>query len=161
MPICCWSQRTQKRRLCCLLFSLAIVVALHVFAFVVKFHASRAFRHCYDFGCLLPDAIRQISAVVIVACFVVEFIVLLSIAFPNYLCPVVPREEPPIVLPKSSDEVRAMYRPMAAWYRAPARDALRKHNGEFPPTSEALFAWASFDAVTTAFLHAQGVAARV
>ena len=37
MPICCWSQRTQKRRLCCLLFSLAIVVALHVFAFVVKF----------------------------------------------------------------------------------------------------------------------------
>ena len=161
MPICCWSQRTQKRRLCCLLFSLAIVVALHVFAFVVKFHASRAFRHCYDFGCLLPDAIRQISAVVIVACFVVEFIVLLSIAFPNYLCPVVPREEPPIVLPKSSDEVRAMYRPMAAWYRAPAREALRKHYGEFPPTSDALFAWASFDAVTTAFLVDQGVAARV
>ncbi len=161
MPICCWSQRTQKRRLCCLLFSLAIVVALHVFAFVVKFHASRAFRHCYDFGCLLPDAIRQISAVVIVACFVVEFIVLLSIAFPNYLCPVVPREEPPIVLPKSSDEVRAMYRPMAAWYRAPARDALRRHHGQFPPTSEALLAWKSFDAVTTAFLHAQGVAARI
>ena len=40
-------------------------------------------------------------------------------------------------------------------------DALRKHNGEFPPTSEALLAWKSFDAVTTAFLHAQGVAARV
>ena len=157
MPICCWSQRTQKRRLCCLLFSLAIVVALHVFAFVVKFHASRAFRHCYDFGCLLPDAIRQISAVVIVACFVVEFIVLLSIAFPNYLCPVVPREEPPIVLPKSSDEVRAMYRPMAAWYRAPARDAFRKHYGEFPPTSEALLDWASFGPVTTALLDDQAM----
>ena len=142
---------------------MAIVVALHVFAFVVKFHASRAFRHCYDFGCLLPDAIRQISAVVIVACFVVEFIVLLSIAFPNYLCPVVPREEPPIVLPKSSDEVRAMYRPMAAWYRAPARDALRRHYGDFPPTSETLASWRFYDAVTTAFLEDQraGVAARV
>ena len=54
-----------------------------------------------------------------------------------------------------------MYRPMAAWYRAPAREALRKHYGEFPPTSDALFAWASFDAVTTAFLVDQGVAARV
>ena len=161
MPICCWSQRTQKRRLCCLLFSLAIVVALHVFAFVVKFHASRAFRHCYDFGCLLPDAIRQISAVVIVACFVVEFIYLLAFAFPNKVCPVV-RLEPP-TLPKSSDEVRAIYRPMAAWYRAPARDALRRKHGPMPPTSTALFAWASFDAVTTAFLEDQpaGVAARV
>ena len=161
MPICCWSQRTQKRRLCCLLFSLAIVVALHVFAFVVKFHASRAFRHCYDFGCLLPDAIRQISAVVIVACFVVEFIYFLAFAFPNKVCPVV-RLEPP-TLPKSSDEVRAIYRPMAAWYRAPARDALRRKHGPMPPTSAALFAWASFDAVTTAFLVDQpaGVAARV
>ena len=139
----------------------AIVVALHVFAFVVKFHASRAFRHCYDFGCLLPDAIRQISAVVIVACFVVEFIYLLAFAFPSAICPVVPHEEEPPTLPKSSDEVRAIYRPMAAWYRAPARDALRKHYGEFPPTSEALLAWKSFDAVTTAFLVDQGVAARV
>ena len=161
MPICCWSQRTQKRRLCCLLFSLAIVVALHVFAFVVKFHASRAFRHCYDFGCLLPDAIRLIAWAVIVVCFVAEFLYLLAFAFPNYVCPVV-REEPPTI-PATSDEIRAIYRPMAAWYRAPARDALRKHNGEFPPTSEALFAWASFDAVTTAFLEDQpaGVAARV
>ena len=159
MPICCWSQRTQKRRLCCLLFSLAIVVALHVFAFVVKFHASRAFRHCYDFGCLLPDAIRQISAVVIVVCFVVEFIYFLAFAFPNNVCPVV---RPP-TLPKSSDEVRAIYRPMAAWYRAPARDALRRKHGPMPPTSAALFAWASFDAVTTVFLEDQpaGVAARV
>ena len=118
---------------------MAIVVALHVFAFVVKFHASRAFRHCYDFGCLLPDAIRQISAVVIVACFVVEFIYLLAFAFPKYICPVVPREEPPTI-PDTSDKVRAIYRPMAAWYRAPARDAFRKHYGEFPPTSEALLA---------------------
>ena len=161
MAICCCGHRTQKSRLCSLLSTLAIVVALHVFAFVVLFYASYQLRHCYDFGCMYPYMLRQISAVVIVACFVVEFIVLLSIAFPNYLCPVVPREEPPIVLPKSSDEVRAMYRPMAAWYRAPARDALRKHYGEFPPTSEALFAWASFDAVTTAFLVDQGVAARV
>ena len=159
MPICCWSQRTQKRRLCCLLFSLAIVVALHVFAFVVKFHASRAFRHCYDFGCLLPDAIRQISAVVIVFCFVAEFIYLLAFAFPNYVCPVV-REEPPTI-PTTSDEVRVMYRPMAAWYREPARDALRKHYGEFPPTSEELLDWASFNAVATAFLVDQGAAARV
>ena len=159
MPICCWSQRTQKRRLCCLLFSLAIVVALHVFAFVVKFHASRAFRHCYDFGCLLPDAIRQISAVVIVVCFVVEFIYFLAFAFPNKVCPVV-RLEPP-TLPKSSDEVRAIYRPMAAWYRARARDALRRRYGEFPPTSAELLAWKSFDAVTTEFLVDQGVAARV
>ena len=94
--------------------------------------------------------------VVIVACFVVEFIVLLSIAFPNYLCPVVSREEPP-TFPKSGDEVRAMYRPMAAWYQAPARDALRRHHGEFPPTSEALANWRSFNAVTTAFLHDQAV----
>ena len=159
MAICCCGHRAQKGRLCSILFSLAIVVGLHVFSFVVKFHASRAFRHCYDFGCLLPDAIRQISAVVIVACFVVEFIYFLAFAFPNNVCPVV---RPP-TLPKSSDEVRAIYRPMAAWYRAPARDALRKHNGEFPPTSEALFGWASFDAVTTAFLEDQpaGVAARV
>ena len=161
MPICCWSQRTQKRRLCCLLFSLAIVVALHVFAFVVKFHASRAFRHCYDFGCLLPDAIRQIAWAVIVVCFVVEFIYFLAFAFPNNVCPVV-REEPPII-PATKEEVRAMYRPMVAWYRAPARDALRRKHGPMPPTSAALFAWASFDAVTTAFLEDQpaGVAARV
>ena len=138
---------------------MAIVVALHVFSFVVKFHASRAFRHCYDFGCLLPDAIRQMSAVVIVACFVVEFIYFLAFAFPNKVCPVV-RLEPP-TLPKSSDEVRAIYRPMAAWYRAPARDALRRKHGPMPPTSAALFAWASFDAVMTAFLVDQGVAARV
>ena len=96
---------------------------------------------------------------VIVFCFVAEFIYLLAFAFPNYVCPVV-REEPPII-PATRDEVRAIYRPMAAWYRAPARDALRKHYGEFPPTSEALLAWASFDAVTTAFLVDQGVAARV
>ena len=160
MAICCWSQRTQKRRLCCLLFSLAIVVALHVFAFVVKFHASRAFRHCYNFGCLLPDAIRLIAWAVIVLCFVAEFIYLLAFAFPNYVCPVVPDQEPPTI-PTSSDEVRAMYRPMAAWYRAPARDALRRHHGQFPPTSEALLAWKSFDAVTTEFLVDQGVAARV
>ena len=140
---------------------MAIVVALHVFAFVVKFHASRAFRHCYDFGCLLPDAIRQISAVVIVVCFVVEFIYFLAFVFPNNVCPVV-REEPPII-PATKEEVRAMYRPMVAWYRAPARDALRRKHGPMPPTSAALFAWASFDAVTTVFLEDQpaGVAARV
>ena len=160
MAICCCGHRTQKSRLCSLLSTLAIVVALHVFAFVVLFHASRALRHCYDFGCLLPDAIRLIALVVIVVCFVAEFMYLLAFAFPKYMCPVVPCEEPPI-LPTSSDDVRAMYRPMAAWYRAPARDALRRHYGEFPPTSEALFAWASFDAVTTAFLVDQGVAARV
>ena len=155
MAICCCGHRTQKSRLCSILFSLTIVVALHVFSFVVLFYASYQLRHCYDFGCMYPYMIRQISAVVIVACFVAEFIYLLAFAFPNYFCPVVPREEPPIVLPKSSDEVRAIYRPMAAWYRAPARDALRKHYGEFPPTSEALLAWKSFEAVTTAFLHDQ------
>ena len=160
MPICCCWHRTQKSRLGSLLLSLPVVVALHVFSFVVKFHASRAFRHCYNFGCLLPDAIRLIAWAVIVVCFVAEFIYLLAFAFPKYICPVDPREEPPII-PATSEEVRAIYRPMAAWYRAPARDALRKHNGEFPPTSEALLAWKSFDAVTTAFLHAQGVAARV
>ena len=138
---------------------MAIVVALHVFAFVVKFHASRAFRHCYDFGCLLPDAIRQIAWAVIVVCFVVEFIYFLAFVFPNKVYPVVRREPP--TLPKSSDEVRAIYRPMAAWYRAPARDALRRKHGPLPPTSAALFAWASFDAVMTAFLVDQGVAARV
>ena len=93
-------------------------------------------------------------------CFVAEFIYLLAFAFPNYVCPVVPDQEPPTI-PTSSDEVRAMYRPMAAWYRAPARDALRRHHGQFPPTSEALLAWKSFDAVTTEFLVDQGVAARV
>ena len=161
MPICCCWHRTLKSRLGSLLLSLPIVVALHVFSFVVKFHASRAFRHCYNFGCLLPDAIRLIAWAVIVVCFVAEFLYLLAFAFPNYVCPVV-REEPPII-PATRDEVRAIYRPMAAWYRAPARDALRKHYGEFPPTSEALFAWASFDAVTTAFLEDQpaGVAARI
>ena len=50
-----------------------------------------------------------------------------------------------------------MYRPMAAWYRAPAREALRKQHGEFPPTSEALLAWKSFDAVATAFLDDQAM----
>ena len=138
---------------------MAIVVALHVFSFVVKFHASRALRHCYDFGCLLPDAIRLIALAVIVVCFVAEFIYLLAFAFPNYVCPVV-RQEPP-TFPKSGDEVRAMYRPMAAWYRAPARAALRRQHGEFPPTSEALANWRSFNAVTTAFLADPGVAARV
>ena len=159
MAICCCGHRTQKSRLCSILFSLAIVVALHVFSFVVKFHASRAFRHCYNFGCLLPDAIRLIAWAVIVLCFVAEFIYLLAFAFPNYVCPVV-RQEPPII-PKSGDEVRAMYRPMAAWYQAPARDALRRHHGAFPPTSAALLAWKSFDAVTTEFLVDQGAAARV
>ena len=157
MPICCCWHRTQKSRLGSLLLSLPIVVALHVFSFVVKFHASRAFRHCYNFGCLLPDAIRLIAWAVIVVCFVVEFIYFLAFAFPNNVCPVV---RPP-TLPKSSDEVRAIYRPMAAWYRAPARDALRRHHGAFPPTPAALLAWKSFDAVTTAFLVDQGVAARV
>ena len=155
MAICCCGHRTQKSRLCSILFSLTIVVALHVFSFVVKFHASRAFRHCYNFGCLLPDAIRLIALAVIVVCFVAEFIYLLAFAFPNYVCPVV-RQEPP-TFPKSGDEVRAIYRPMAAWYRAPARDALRRHHGEFPPTSEALANWTSFNAVTTAFLHDQAV----
>ena len=156
IPICCCCPRTAKGRLCSLI-TMAIVVALHVFAFVVLFYASYQLRHCYDFGCMYPYILRQISAVVIVACFVVEFIYFLAFAFPNKVCPVV---RPP-TLPKSSDEVRAIYRPMAAWYRAPARAALRRQHGEFPPTSEALFAWASFDAVTTAFLVDQGVAARV
>ena len=161
MAVCCCFHRTPKSRLCSLLFTLAIVVALHVFSFVVKFHASRALRHCYDFGCLYPAAIRLIALAVIVVCFVAEFIYLLAFAFPNYVCPVV-REEPPTI-PATSDEIRAIYRPMAAWYRAPARDALRKYHGEFPPTSETLASWASFDAVTTAFLEDQpaGVAARV
>ena len=161
MAICCCGHRTQKSRLCSLLSTLAIVVALHVFAFVVLFYASYQLRHCYDFGCMYPYMLRQISAVVIVACFVAEFIYLLAFAFPNYVCPVV-REEPPTI-PATSDEIRAIYRPMAAWYRAPARDALRKHYGEFPPTSDTLASWASFDAVTTAFLAdpTHGVAARV
>ena len=55
-------------------------------------------------------------------------------------------------------QVRAVYGPMAAWYRVPARNALRKQHGEFPPTPEALAAWTSFGAVTTAFLDDQGVA---
>ena len=157
MAICCCFHRTPQSRLCSILFSLTIVVALHVFAFFAKFHASRQVHHCNNYGC---GSKEQFYLAVIVVCFVAEFIYLLAFAFPNYVCPVVPREEP-LTFPKSGDEVRAIYRPMAAWYRAPARDALRKHNGEFPPTSEALFAWASFDAVTTAFLVDQGVAARV
>ena len=155
MAICCCFHRTPQSRLCSILFSLTIVVALHAFAFVVK--APRDLRRCNNVGC---GSWNQLSLAVIVFCFIAEFIYLLAFAFPKYICPVVPREEPPTI-PDTSDKVRAIYRPMAAWYRAPARDALRKHNGEFPPTSEALFAWASFDAVTTAFLHAQGVAARV
>ena len=136
---------------------MTIVVALHVFAFFAKFHASRQVHHCNNYGC---GSKEQFYLAVIVVCFVAEFIYLLAFAFPKYICPVDPREEPPII-PATSEEVRAIYRPMAAWYRAPARDALRKHYGEFPPTSEALLAWASFDAVTTAFLVDQGVAARV
>ena len=136
---------------------MTIVVALHVFAFFAKFHASQQLHHCNNYGC---GSKEQFYLAVIVVCFVVEFIYLLAFAFPKYICPVDPREEPPII-PATSEEVRAIYRPMAAWYRAPARDALRKHNGEFPPTSEALLAWKSFDAVTTAFLVDQGVAARV
>ena len=157
MAICCCFHRTPQSRLCSILFSLTIVVALHVFAFFAKFHASRQVHHCNNYGC---GSKEQFYLAVIVVCFVAEFIYLLAFAFPKYICPVDPREEPPII-PATSEEVRAIYRPMAAWYRAPARDALRKHNGEFPPTSEALLAWKSFDAVTTAFLHAQGVAARV
>ena len=159
MAICCCFHRTPQSRLCSILFSLTIVVALHVFAFFAKFHASRQLHHCNNYGC---GSKEQFYLAVIVVCFIAEFIYLLAFAFPKYICPVDPREEPPII-PATSDEVRAIYRPMAAWYRAPARDALRKHNGEFPPTSEALFAWASFDAVTTAFLEDQpaGVAARV
>ena len=99
MAICCCGHRTQKSRLGSLLLSLPIVVALHVFSFVVKFHASRAFRHCYNFGCLLPDAIRLIAWAVIVVCFVAEFLYLLAFAFPNYVCPVV-REEPPTFRPR-------------------------------------------------------------
>ena len=159
MAICCCFHRTPQSRLCSILFSLTIVVALHVFAFFAKFHASRQVHHCNNYGC---GSKEQFYLAVIVMCFVAEFIYLLAFAFPKYICPVDPREEPPTI-PATSEEVRAIYRPMAAWYRAPARDALRKHNGEFPPTSEALFAWASFDAVTTAFLEDQpaGVAARV
>ena len=155
MAICCCYHRTPQSRLYSILFSLTIVVALHAFAFVVK--APRDLRRCNNVGC---GSWNQISLAVIVFCFVAEFIYLLAFAFPKYICPVVLREEPPII-PATSDEVRAIYRPMAAWYRAPARDALRKHYGEFPPTSEALLAWKSFEAVTTAFLVDQGVAARV
>ena len=155
MAICCCFHRTPQSRLCSILFSLTIVVALHAFAFVVK--APRDLRRCNNVGC---GSWNQISLAVIVFCFVAEFIYLLAFAFPKYICPVDPREEPPTI-PATSDEVRAIYRPMAAWYRAPARDALRKHYGEFPPTSEALLAWKSFEAVTTAFLVDQGVAARV
>ena len=138
---------------------MAIVVGLHVFAFVVNFHEKRQVTHCNQYGC---DFVEITSAFIIVVCFVAEFLYLLAFAFPKYMCPVAHHEEPP-TLPTSRDEVRAMYRPMAAWYRAPARDALRRHNGEFPPTSEELLAWKSFDAVTTAFLKDQpaGVAARV
>ena len=153
MAICCCYHRTPQSRLCSILFSLTIVVALHVFAFFAKFHASRQLHHCNNYGC---GSKEQFYLAVIVVCFVAEFIYLLAFAFPNYVCPVVPREEPPTI-PATSDEVRAIYRPMAAWYRAPARAALRRHYGEFPPTSEALAAWASFDAVTTAFLHDQAV----
>ena len=148
MAVCCCFHRTPKSRLCSLLFTLAIVVALHVFAFFAKFHASRQLHHCNNYGC---GSKEQFYLAVIVVCFIAEFIYLLAFAFPKYICPVDPREEPPII-PATSDEVRAIYRPMAAWYRAPARDALRKHYGEFPPTSEALLAWKSFEAVTTAFL---------
>ena len=157
MAVCCCFHRTPQSRLCSILFSLTIVVALHAFAFVVK--APRDLRRCNNVGC---GSWNQLSLAVIVFCFIAEFIYLLAFAFPKYICPVDPREEPPTI-PTTSDEVRAMYRPMAAWYRAPARDALRKHYGEFPPTSEALLAWKSFEAVTTAFLHdpTHGVAARV
>ena len=153
MAICCCFHRTPQSRLCSILFSLTIVVALHVFAFFVNFHASRQVTHCNNYGC---GFVEIISAFVIVVCFVAEFIYLLAFAFPKYICPVDPREEPPTI-PATSDEVRAMYRPMAAWYRAPARDALRKHNGEFPPTSEALLDWASFGPVATAFLDDQAM----
>ena len=156
MAICCCFHRTPQSRLCSILFSLTIVVALHVFAFFAKFHASRQVHHCNNYGC---GSKEQFYLAVIVVCFVAEFIYLLAFAFPNYVCPVV-RQEPPII-PKSGDEVRAMYRPMAAWYQAPARDALRRHHGAFPPTSAALLAWKSFEAVTTAFLVDQGAAARV
>ena len=156
MAICCCFHRTPQSRLCSILFSLTIVVALHVFAFFAKFHASRQVHHCNNYGC---GSKEQFYLAVIVVCFVAEFIYLLAFAFPNYVCPVV-RQEPPII-PKSGDEVRAMYRPMAAWYQAPARDALRRHHGAFPPTSAALLAWKSFDAVTTEFLVDQGAAARV
>ena len=153
MAICCCFHRTPQSRLCSILFSLTIVVALHVFAFFAKFHASRQVHHCNNYGC---GSKEQFYLAVIVVCFIAEFIYLLAFAFPKYICPVVPREEPPTI-PDTSDKVRAIYRPMAAWYRAPARDALRKHNGEFPPTSEALLAWKSFDAVATAFLDDQAM----
>ena len=156
MAICCCFHQTPQSRLCSILFSLTIVVALHVFAFFAKFHASRQVHHCNNYGC---GSKEQFYLAVIVVCFVAEFIYLLAFAFPNYVCPVV-RQEPPII-PKSGDEVRAMYRPMAAWYQAPARDALRRHHGAFPPTSAALLAWKSFEAVTTAFLVDQGAATRV
>ena len=136
---------------------MAIVVGLHVFAFVVNFHEKRQVTHCNQYGC---DFVEITSAFIIVVCFVAEFIYLLAFAFPNYVCPVVPREEPPTI-PDTSDKVRAIYRPMAAWYRGPARDALRRHHGKFPPTSAELLAWKSFDAVTTEFLVDQGAAARV
>ena len=135
---------------------MAIVVALHVFAFFAKFHASRQVHHCNNYGC---GSKEHFYLAVIVVCFIAEFIYLLAFAFPNYVCPVV-REEPPII-PATRDEVRAIYRPMAAWYRGPARDALRRHHGKFPPTSAELLAWKSFDAVTTEFLVDQGAAARV
>ena len=153
MAVCCCFHRTPQSRLCSILFSLTIVVALHVFAFFAKFHASRQVHHCNNYGC---GSKEHFYLAVIVMCFVAEFIYLLAFAFPKYICPVDPREEPPII-PATSDEVRAIYRPMAAWYRAPARDALRKHYGEFPPTSEALLAWKSFDAVATAFLDDQAM----
>ena len=157
MTICCCFHRTPQSRLCSILFSLIIVVALHAFAFVVNFHEKRQVTHCNQYGC---DFVEITSAFIIVVCFVAEFICLLAFAFPKYVCPVVPREEPPTI-PATSEDIRAMYRPMAAWYRAPARAALRRQHGEFPPTSAALLAWKSFEAVTTAFLVDQGAATRV
>ena len=91
MAVCCCFHRTPQSRLCSILFSLTIVVALHVFAFVAKYHASRQVHHCNNYGC---GSKEQVSLAVIVVCFVAEFIYLLAFAFPKYICPVDPREEP-------------------------------------------------------------------
>ena len=67
MAICCCFHRTPQSRLCSILFSLTIVVALHAFAFVVK--APRELRRCNNVGC---GSWNQISLAVIVFCFVAE-----------------------------------------------------------------------------------------
>ena len=57
----------------------------------------------------------------------------------------------------SPRRVGKIYAPLAAWYNAPERAALRAKHGPLPLSPDAFRKWPAMNLVTMAFLDDQGV----